>query len=156
MYEYMKGIYRDNAKHGKENLENSINSTLDWLLVWGKVELGCDSGDTWQWLLFQGFGNVWQLSLPCLCEVKDARSRPYIGDLPSHGRLIMSRLADYFAIVGYDNKNDRKKRRVEQKGVEWAAGVCRDGRLLEGQGGREEGLSCHLVSLGHPSWPPHL
>lgn len=101
---------------------------------------------------------MWQLSLTWLCEVKDARARPYIGDLPSHGRLIMSRLADYFAIVGYDHTNDRKERRIEQKGVEWAAGVCRVGRLLEGQRVEVEGggavLSSGLTRSPFTATPP--
>ncbi|KAK8735254.1 hypothetical protein OTU49_005586, partial [Cherax quadricarinatus] len=42
-----------------------------------------------------------------LCKVNDARAHGYTGDLPSQGRLIMSRLADYFAIVGYDHTKDR-------------------------------------------------
>ncbi|MPC33947.1 hypothetical protein E2C01_027315 [Portunus trituberculatus] len=73
----------------------------------------------------------------------------------------MSRLADYFAIVGYDHKNDRKLSRAGQRGVLWAAGVCLLGwAAAEGSGteggmvGEEEGLSCHLVSLGHPSPTP--
>lgn len=77
---------------------------------------------------------MWQPSLTWLCEVKDASARPYIGDLPSHGRLIMSRLADYFAIVGYDHTNDRKEPRVKWR-ARVTAGVCRAGRLLHGRGG---------------------
>ncbi|ROT76369.1 putative myotubularin-related protein 13 [Penaeus vannamei] len=46
-------------------------------------------------------------SLTWLCVVNDARVRGYFGDYPSLGRLIMSRLADYFAIVGYDHTKDR-------------------------------------------------
>lgn len=48
-------------------------------------------------------------SLTWLCGVNDARVRGFFGDYPSLGRLIMSRLADYFAIVGYDHTKDRKR-----------------------------------------------
>lgn len=51
-----------------------------------------------------------QLALTWLCEVNDGPAHGYTGDLPSQGRLIMSRLADYFAIVGYDHIKDRKTR----------------------------------------------
>lgn len=102
-----------------------------------------------------------QLVLIWLCEVRDVRAHGNIGDLPSQGRLIMSRLADYLAIVGYDHKKDRKYLQIGCYGMWTRVGqvcvaCCWDGRRVEGWARACKGLSgrraagpVNWLTLGH-------